>query len=219
MAVPTFANRRDAGRRLAAALADLAQERPVVLALPRGGVPVGYEVAQALDAPLDVLMVRKIGAPGHEEYGIGALVDGAAAQIVIDEAAARAVGASQDYIDRIVARELAEIERRRKLYNISAPIQIAGRCVILVDDGIATGATVRAALKGLAKVQPAKIVLAVPVAARDTLQTLAADCDRIVCLAMPDPFYAVGMHYLDFGQTDDREVIALLAASRKSSAA
>jgi predicted phosphoribosyltransferase len=215
MPVAPFANRADAGRRLAEALRGFGPEHPVILALPRGGVPVGFEVASELQAPLDILMVRKIGAPGHEEYGIGALVDGAAAQIVIDEQAAIATGASRTYIDSIVARELAEIERRRAAYRTGPPIPIAGRTVILVDDGIATGGTVRAALKGLAQAKPARIVLAVPVAPREVLAQLGALCDQVVCLASPEPFYAVGLYYRDFSQTDDAEVIRLLAKARR----
>lgn len=210
-----FADRREAGRALAHAVAALALDDPVVLALPRGGVPVAFEVARALAAPLDVLLVRKIGAPGHEEYGIGALVDGAAPQVVIDEGAARAVGASQAYIDREIARQLAEIERRRTLYHTGSPIALGGRTAIVVDDGIATGGTVRAALQALAKAGPAHIVLAVPIAPADTLIGLRALCDRIVCLVSPTPFYAVGAHYRDFTQTQDAEVIRLLAEARR----
>jgi len=194
-----FADRREAGRALAHAVAALELDDPVVLALPRGGVPVAFEVARELTAPLDVLLVRKIGAPGHEEYGIGALVDGASPQVVIDERAARAVGASQAYIDREIARQLAEIERRRTLYRTGAPAALGGRNAIVVDDGIATGGTVRAALQALAKAGPAQIVLA----------------DRIVCLLSPTPFYAVGAHYRDFTQTEDAEVIRLLAEAKR----
>jgi len=209
-----FADRQDAGTRLAQAITPLGLVDPVVLALPRGGVPVGYEVAKALGAPLDILLVRKIGAPGHEEYGIGALVDGAAPQLVIDEDMARMVGADDAYIGRQARRELAEIERRRTAYRTGKPIALAGRIVILVDDGIATGGTVRAALMALAKADPARIVLAVPVAPREVLSDLRPLCDTIVCLSSPEPFHAVGLHYGDFTQTEDAEVIRLLTQAR-----
>ena len=194
----SFADRREAGRLLADVVIRLKLEAPVVLALPRGGVPVGFEVAKALEAPLDLLMVRKIGAPGHEEYGIGAVVDGASPQIVIDEQAARLVGADQAYIERVIARELDEIERRRAAYRTGPPPSLAGRTVIVVDDGIATGGTVRAALKGLAQAGPSRVVLAVPVAPREALGEVRGLCDEVIILATPEPFYAVGQHYRDF---------------------
>ena len=209
-----FADRREAGRRLAEAVQALALADPVVLALPRGGVPVGFEVAKALSAPLDILLVRKIGAPGHEEYGIGALVDGASPQVVVDEAAARMVGAGKDYIDRIVARELAEIERRRAAYRTGEPVPLTGRTVIVVDDGIATGGTVRAALQALARADMAKVVLAVPVAPAEVIAELRDLCDEVICLATPEPFHSVGSHYRDFTQTADEEVIRLLAGAK-----
>lgn len=212
-----FSDRREAGRLLGEAVARLKLDSPVVLALPRGGVPVGYEVAKRLDAPLDILLVRKIGAPGHEEYGIGALVDGAFPQVVIDEQAARMVGADKAYIDRTVARELAELERRRAAYRTHPPEQLVGRVVVVVDDGIATGGTVRAALKGLGQVGARRLVLAVPVAPADTLRELKALCDEVVCLIVPEPFYAVGAHYRDFDQTTDKEVIELLGERRQAS--
>lgn len=210
-----FADRHDAGRRLAHAVIALGLDDPVVLALPRGGVPVAFEVARALRAPLDVLLVRKIGAPGHEEYGIGAVVDGAVHQVVIDELAAHVTGASQAYIDAQTARQLAEIERRRALYCAGTPIALAGRAVVMVDDGIATGGTARAALRGLAKAKPARIVLAVPLAPAEALPELGQLCDDLICLSSPAPFYAVGMHYRDFRQTEDAEVVSLLARARE----
>ena len=210
-----FADRRAAGRELAGAVQALALENPMVLALPRGGVPVGFEVARALGAPLDLLMVRKIGAPGHAEYGIGAVVDGAAPQVEIDEAAARMVGAGKDYIAAQTARELAEIERRRALYRTGPPVPLAGRDAIVVDDGIATGNTMRAALKALRRAGPARIVLAVPLAPADILASMRPLCDKVVCLVAPQPFYAVGGHYRDFSQTGDAEVIRLLAEARQ----
>jgi putative phosphoribosyl transferase len=211
----TFTDRQEAGRVLALALAPLDLPNPVILALPRGGVPVALEVAKQLRAPMDVLLVRKIGAPGHEELGIGALVDGASPQIVIDRGAALAVGASTEYIQRQVARELTEIERRRGLYRTGPPTELRNRSVIVVDDGIATGGTVRAALQALAKSGAAQVILAVPVAPRNVLPSLSALCDRVVCLETPSPFYAVGAHYVDFRQTTDEEVVEAMAAARE----
>ena len=205
-----FANRRDAGRRLAAAVAGLALADPVILALPRGGVPVAYEIARRLHAPLDILIARKIGAPGHEEYGIGAVVDGAAPQLVLDEQAARASGADRAYVEREVGRQLAEIERRRSAYHVGEPVRLAGRNLILVDDGIATGGTVRVALKALASAGARSVTLAVPVAPAAIFSELRKMCDRIVVLAVPEPFFAVGAHYRDFSQIEDAEVRALL---------
>src|SRR5438270_4835181 len=215
-----FTDRRDAGRQLAAALARYRVSRPVVLALPRGGVPVGFEVAQALDAPLDVLLVRKIGAPGHEELGLGAVVDGQDPQLVLNPDVVRAVGPPPGYIEAEKRRQLAEIERRRRQYvGDRAPTPVDGRTVIIVDDGIATGGTVKAALHGVSPHRPARLVLAVPVAPAHRLDELASECDDIVCLATPEPFFAVGPHYRDFTQTEDEEVIRLLGEGRQWSAA
>jgi predicted phosphoribosyltransferase len=205
-----FADLRAAGRKLARELAKRDFQRPVVLALPRGGVPVAYEVACALGAPLELVMVGKIGAPGYEEYAIGAVVDGTHPQLVLDREAARRAGADEAYIARIRAKKLVEIGRRRKEYGAGTIPDLRDRTAILVDDGIATGMTVKAALKGLSGASPSKTVLAVPVAAPSSLRELEPICDEIVCLRSPDPFYAVGSHFDDFGQTSDAEVIALL---------
>jgi putative phosphoribosyl transferase len=210
-----FADRRDAGRQLAVALKRLDLADPLVLALPRGGVPVGYEIARALSAPMDVLFVRKIGAPGHEEYGIGALVDGSSPEIVIDRRAALEAGATTEYIQREVARQLAEIERRRALYRAGPAADLHGRTVIVVDDGIATGGTFRAALQAIAQSAAARVILAVPIAPAEVLPALNVLCDAMVCLATPQPFHAVGNHYADFAQTTDEEVVRLLAAAKE----
>jgi predicted phosphoribosyltransferase len=210
-----FADRADAGRKLAAALMHLKDEKPIVLALPRGGVPVGFEVASALGAPLDVVLVRKIGAPGHKELGLGAVVDGPHPLIVLNEDVVRAVQPGERYIQAEAAREMAEIERRRELYRRGAPpLEVRGRTVIVVDDGIATGGTMKAVLKALRELGPKKLVLAVPVAPPDSIAELTPLADEVVVLATPESFYAVGAYYRDFTQTSDEEVIDLLARAR-----
>jgi predicted phosphoribosyltransferase len=212
-----FEDRADAGRRLAQALLHLKDESPIVLALPRGGVPVASEVAKALNAPLDLVLVRKIGAPGQKELGLGAVVDGAHPQIVLNEDVVRVVQPGDRYIENEAARELAEIERRRALYRRGrAPLDTAGRTVVVVDDGIATGGTMKAVLKALRESGPKKLVLAVPVAPADSISELSSFADDVVVLATPEPFYAVGAYYLDFAQTTDEEVVDLLERARAS---
>ncbi|NEX93757.1 phosphoribosyltransferase [Caulobacter sp. 17J65-9] len=215
-----FADRREAGRRLASALEHLKDQAPVVLALPRGGVPVGFEVAKALKAPLDVLLVRKIGAPGHEELGVGAVVDGAEPQIVVNQEIARHLGLTREWIEQGAKRQLEEIERRRKLYLGGVPpVSLEGRTAVVVDDGIATGGTVHAALKALSRSSARRVVLAVPVAPPETIAQLKGETDEVVCLETPDPFMAVGIFYADFAQTDDEEVVRLLKEARDSPSA
>ncbi len=207
-----FIDRTDAGRKLAKALAHYKEQRPVVLALPRGGVPVAAEVAAALDAPLDLILVRKIGVPFQPELAMGAVVDGREPVIVRNEDVISLTGVSEQEFNATRDQQLAEIERRRKLYLGDRPHpQIAGRTVIVVDDGIATGATTRAALRAIRMRKPSKLVLAVPVAPTDTLKQLQGEADDIVCLEDYEDFGAIGFFYSDFAQVSDTEVIAILA--------
>jgi putative phosphoribosyl transferase len=208
----SFTDRDQAGRALAERLAGEHLMPPlVVLALPRGGVPVAVQIAQRLQAPLDLLLVRKIGAPWQSELAVAAVVDGGDHDVVIDEETSAATGASKAYIDQQAQIEWREIERRRALYlRGRAPVPVRGATVIVVDDGIATGTTVRAALRALRRRGAARLVLAPPVAPHDTLMQLRHEVDRIICLAEPYPFRAIGLHYVDFHQLSDDEVIAAL---------
>ena len=214
--MPGFANREDAGRALAVRLAEIAPETPVVLALPRGGVPVALPVARALKAPLDLILVRKIGVPGQEEYAAGAVVDGDPPVTVFNPEALQAHGLTQAGLAPRIAEKLREIAKRREIYlGGRAPVDVKGRTAIVVDDGIATGATVRAALQALRRRGPARIILAVPVAPEDTLKALEPLVDDVVCLLVPRPFYAVGAHYRDFSQVDDAEVTRMMDAAQQ----
>ena len=208
----SFTNRTEAGRALAQQLAGLSLAAPiVVLALPRGGVPIGAEVARVLKAPLDLLLVRKIGAPWQRELAVAAVVDGQPPDIVLDDETMAMTGVDRAYVEAEAKKELREIERRRDAYlRGRAPVAVDGATVIVVDDGIATGTTMRAALKALRRRKPARLVLAVPVAPSDTLALLRGEVDDIVCLAQPYPFHAIGLHYLDFHQVGDDEVLAAL---------
>ncbi|WP_119155515.1 phosphoribosyltransferase [Caldimonas tepidiphila] len=210
-----FIDRRDAGRQLARALTRYRDAHPVVLALPRGGVPVGYEIARALEAPLDVLLVRKLGAPGFPELGIGAVVEGRHPQRVLNDRVMEAVQPSDVYLDEETARQLEEIERRRRHYRGDRPMTpVEGRTVILTDDGVATGGTARVALRALARAGVRHLVLALPVAPRELLESLQESCDDLVCLHSPLHFASVGACYGDFTQVPDDSVIELLQAAR-----
>lgn len=194
---------------MAERLLPLAPERPVVVALPRGGVPVAREVALALDAQLDILAVRKLGAPHNPEYGIGAVAEDGTR--VIDPEAIAALGIDEAQLESIATREVAELRRRVALYRDDRPpIELSGRTVIVVDDGIATGVTDAAALRALRRQNPGRLVLAVPVCAPDSVQRLREEADEIVCLHAPSPFYGVGQWYRDFSQVSDEEVTAVL---------
>ncbi len=202
-----FRDRSDAGRRLAAVLARYKAERPVVLALPRGGVPVASEVAAVLEAPLDLILVRKIGHPSQPELAVGAVVDGARPVLVRNEDVIAQTGIDEEAFQSIARRELQEIERRRQIYlGDRKRAEVAHRLAIVVDDGIATGATTRAALRATRMRDPSKLVLAVPVAAPDTLKSLEGEADEIVCLEQPRTFVAVGLHYADFSEVTDEDV-------------
>lgn len=210
-----FEDRQDAGRQLARRLEHLrAQPNTIVLALPRGGVPVAYEVARALDLPLDIFLVRKLGAPGHEELAMGALTsDGTT---VFNADVIYELGISQPAIDHTIARERLELQRREQQYRAGQPpVDLEGRTVILVDDGLATGATMRAAVRALRPIAH-HIIVAVPVGAVSTCEELRREADEVLCLDTPEPFGAVGVFYSDFSQTTDDEVRNLLSQSRLS---
>jgi putative phosphoribosyl transferase len=211
MSEALFRDRADAGRKLATELRRYAGDPDLlVLALPRGGVPVAFEVAQSLEAPLEVFVVRKLGVPGYEELAMGAIASGGV--IVLNADVVRQVGASQEVIDAVAARERRELERRERAYRGDRPVPaIAGHTVILIDDGLATGATMRAAAMALRRQNPKRLVVAVPVAAPETCDEFRAEVDEIVCARTPEPFFGVGAWYEDFSQTSDQEVRALLA--------
>lgn len=211
-----YANRTDAGRRLATYLGKYAGRRDViVLALPRGGVPVGHEVAQALNAPLDVFVVRKLGLPWQEELAVGAIASGGA--VVLNDDVVRISGITRDQLDRVTRAEEAELHRRERQYRGDRAFpDLRGKTVILVDDGLATGATMRAAVEALRHEGPSSVVVAVPVAASDTCQRLQSIADDVICAMTPDPFEAVGLWYDDFSQTTDAEVQDLLSRARSA---
>lgn len=219
MKVPLFSDRRDAGRKLANELRHYAKDKDVlVLALPRGGVPVAYEVARSLRAPLDVFLVRKLGVPGHEELAMGAIASGGVR--VLNDDVVRALKITGRDIDQVAAKEQQELERRERQYRGDRPPPaIRGRKIILVDDGLATGATMRAAIAALRTQGPAEIVAAVPTAPPETCRQFESEVDRIICAETPQPFRAVGLWYEDFSQTTDEEVREYLERASEPSRA
>jgi putative phosphoribosyl transferase len=209
-----FRDRADAGRQLAAHLTSYTGRTDVlVLALPRGGVPVAFQVSQALGAPLDVFLVRKLGVPGHEELAMGAIATGGTR--VLNEDVVRGLHISAEIIETVAAREQRELERRERLYRNGLPApEVRGRACVLVDDGLATGSTMRAAVAALRQQQPTRIAAAVPVAAPSTCEEFQAEVDEVVCALTPEPFYAVGLWYDDFSATTDDEICDLLRRSK-----
>lgn len=208
-------NRRSAGQALASRLLEKHYDKPVVLALPRGGVPVAAEIASALHAPLDLLLVRKIGVPGHEELALGAVMDGEPPELIVNEAIRMSCGISDAELKTIETRELAEIERRRQKYlHGREPVSVEGCTAIVVDDGIATGATMCAALAGLKRRKPARLILAVGVAPLDIFDQMFSQASDVFCLVTPESLNAVGLHYGNFDQVSDEEVMDLLEAAR-----
>ena len=207
-----FKNRSDAGRQLALALAHYKNRKPVVLALPRGGVPVAAEVAAALNAPLDLILVRKIGVPFEPELAMGAVVDGSKPLVVRNEKVIRFAGIEERDFNSLCESELAEVARRRGRYlGDGKSVDVTGMTAIVIDDGIATGATTRAALRATRMREPKKLVLAVPVAPTDSIVEMRSEADKVVCLETHGDFGAIGRYYSDFSQVPDEEVIDLLA--------
>jgi putative phosphoribosyl transferase len=211
-----YRNRTEAGRLLAQKLMTYANRTDVlVLGLPRGGVPVAFEVARALDAPLDVFLVRKLGLPGHEELAMGAIASGGV--LVVNQDVVNSLQIPGKVIDAVAADEQQELERRERLYREDRPpLDLRGRTVILIDDGLATGSTMHAAAKALRAQNPAAIVVAVPVAAEETCHEFKSEVDEVICAYTPEPFLAVGIWYEDFGQTSDEKVQELLALAAKA---
>jgi putative phosphoribosyl transferase len=214
-----FHDRRDAGRQLAESnelSAYARRDDALVLALPRGGVPVGYEVARALDLPLDVFVVRKLGVPGHEELAMGAIASGGT--LVLEEEVVRRLQLDEETIGAVAARERRELEERERLYRDGSDVELRGVSAILVDDGLATGSTMRAAVRALRSRDAGKVIVAVPVAPAESCRLLAREADLVVCALTPQSFGAVGLYYEEFGQTSDQEVVELLERSRRPAA-
>jgi putative phosphoribosyl transferase len=213
----TFKDRRDAGRQLARYCQHYAGANPLIIGLPRGGVIVAAEIANALNAPLDIIVVRKIGSPFQAELAIGAVYEAGGPQVLLDERLVQRLGVAEQYIQYQVQEQIREIRRRQHAYRGSEkPIPIRGRITIVVDDGVATGASTRAALRAVRAQEPGLLVLAIPVAAPDSLNMLKSEADEVICLLAPEHFRAVGEFYQDFDQTTDDEVIELLAQARST---
>jgi putative phosphoribosyl transferase len=211
---PPFGDRRDAGRKLAVRLSLFGGERCVIFGLPRGGVPVGYEISRALGAPLDVFVSRKLGAPGQPEFGIGAVAAGGVR--ILNADVIRRLGITDEYVEQITAREVAEVNRRLRFFRGGRPEpEVGGRTAILVDDGLATGVTARAAVEALRLRKPQRLILAAPVCAAQTAELFESRVDQLVCLAAPSDLGAIGLWYRNFEQTTDEEVVELLEKARK----
>jgi putative phosphoribosyl transferase len=211
-----FCDRQEAGRMLANELAGLSLHAPVVLALPRGGVPVAAEVAAVLKAPLDLVIVRKVGAPGNPELAVAAIVDGDPPDVVLNREIVEAYNLDDAALATLVKRERPELQRRRTLYRGSrSPLSIAGKTAVLVDDGAATGTTMKVAIRALKRRSPTAIVVALPIAPPETVAELSQEADRIVCLAQPPHFRALGYYYRNFEQLDDEDVLAALGRGRE----
>ncbi|GGJ93472.1 phosphoribosyltransferase [Pseudomonas matsuisoli] len=213
--MPRYRDRRSAGKLLLDALRPSLQETPVVLALPRGGVPVAFEIAMALNAPLDLLLVRKIGVPGREEFAVGAIAEGDPSYAVADPRTLSFFQLSTEWFEHAKALQLEEIKRRRLAYGGARQwISLTGKTVVIVDDGVATGSTARVALEAAAAARPSRLLFATPVGASSALAKLRPQVDDCICPYIPQPFEAVGQHYDDFEQTTDAEVVALLEQAR-----
>jgi len=214
--VTLFHDRTEAGKKLGAALSEFKGRNSVVLGIPRGGVVVAYEVAKALGAPLDIVVTRKIEAPGEPEYALGAVTQ--EGDVIMDRQAAESLGASQEYLDAQIEKKRGEVNERMKKFRGDAPYpDLEGKVVIIVDDGIATGSSVGAAVMSVRKRKPREIVVAVPVAPKDAVETLTGDGNRVVCLETPGPFLAIGEFYAVFSQVEDEEVKNVLEMSRSAS--
>lgn len=212
-----FRDRAEAGRLLLDRLKETDLENAVVIALPRGGLPVGAVIAEGMGVPLDVILVRKVGAPMQPELAVAAVTDGEEMQITVNEDIKAELGLSDEEIEELARRQLPEIERRRAAYYEGRkPTPLAGKTVIVVDDGVATGATVNSALRLIRKQKPGRLILALPVAPADAIARLERHADEVICLSTPVPFYAVGAHYANFDQVDDAEVIETLRRSREN---